>query len=185
MGAIALVIAAIMSACSSSPSASSKPAANAGPFALAADPVAAAKAAGVRMLPREGTKVHYHPQLTVNVNGEAIPVPANIGIGQREISELHTHDMTGRIHIEAEQAGTFTLKQLMTEWGVTFDDRCIATFCTDADNELRVYDDGQLAPNPSNVVLKEEGQQILLWYGPKSAKPDVPTRGGGAAAPGG
>lgn len=144
------------------------------PFALTRDPIKAAGAAGVRMLPAEGTKVHYHPQLTVNINGKNVQVPAYIGISNNAISELHTHDATGRIHIEADQPGTFTLKQLMTEWGVNFDINCVATYCSDANNEMRVYDNGQVAPDPTKVVLKEN-QQILLWYGPRNQQPNVPT----------
>jgi len=83
------------------------------------------KAAGLPILDMEGAAEHFHAHLDVFEDGKRVAVPADIGFsftpgGQPNgISALHTHDDSGIIHIEAPVAGdTYTLGQLLTEWGV-------------------------------------------------------------------
>jgi hypothetical protein len=56
---------------------------------------------------------------------------------------------------------------------VKFDNNCIATYCSDATNELRVYDNGQRVDDPVNLKL-QKGHEIYVWFGPKSTQPQVP-----------
>jgi hypothetical protein len=88
--------------------------------APAADKVAAAvRAAGLPLLTMEGTDLHFHAHLDVIVNGQAVAVPAGIGIeGTTGVSSMHTHDLGGVIHIESPTQGTFTLGQFFAEWQV-------------------------------------------------------------------
>lgn len=51
------------------------------------------------VLSRRG--LHWHPELTVYVKGVRQPIPANIGIGAVH-NPMHTHDMSGIIHLEME-----------------------------------------------------------------------------------
>jgi hypothetical protein len=55
--------------------------------------------------------VHWHPQLTIYVNGEKQDIPANIGIGTQyasmptfdtsmRMTAIHTHEPDGTIHLE-------------------------------------------------------------------------------------
>src|SRR5262249_26867944 len=71
------------------------------------------------MLGQEELAVHYHAHLDVLVNGQPVPVPADLGIDEarRLISPLHTHDDTGVIHIESATNAPFTLGQFFAEWG--------------------------------------------------------------------
>lgn len=48
---------------------------------------------------------HIHPQLIITVDGEKEIIPANIGIEEGCMSELHTHDDTGIIHAESFMPG--------------------------------------------------------------------------------
>jgi len=48
---------------------------------------------------------HIHPQLRIFVDGVAETIPANIGITQSCMSEIHTHDATGTIHVESFLTG--------------------------------------------------------------------------------
>src|SRR4051794_27870415 len=50
------------------------------------------QAAGLRLLPTEGLVFHIHSLLKVYYQGQAVSVPANIGIASNGISPLHTHD---------------------------------------------------------------------------------------------
>lgn len=48
---------------------------------------------------------HIHPTLDIFVDGEEEAVPANIGISNDCMAEIHTHDATGKIHVETATAG--------------------------------------------------------------------------------
>lgn len=65
---------------------------------------------------------HVHTHLSVFLDGEAISVPGQIGIvpqpaGGHCFYNLHTHDKSGKLHIEAAAPGTFTLGQIFDIWG--------------------------------------------------------------------
>jgi hypothetical protein len=174
-------------ACSKSSDATTTANQSSAQFPPPVDTPAAVKAAGLTMLPAEGTQVHYHTHLDVNINGKNVTVPALVGIGQNGISELHTHDTTGVVHIEATSNRPFSLSQFMTEWGVTLDQNCFSTYCTDANNVLKIFVDGQPVTDPSTIQFKPETdtkwQEISIWYGPKTAVPNVPSSYTPQAAP--
>ncbi len=147
------------------------------PWTLPADPVPLAQEAGLQVAPMERTAAHYHTHLDVLVNGEPVVVPANMGIhpSGNAMSELHTHDERGLLHIEAPEKGVrYTLGQVFAEWDVRLDEQGIGGLEVDATNTLRAYVDGELVEgNPANIELEPRGQ-IALVYGPADAEVDVP-----------
>lgn len=147
------------------------------PWSLPADPVPLAEQAGLRVEPMEGTAAHFHTHLDVIVNGEPVAVPANIGIhpSGNGMSELHTHDERGVLHVEAPSKGVrYTLGQLFAEWDVRLDEQGVGGLAVDAANTLRAYVDGELVEgNPADIELEPRGQ-IALVYGPADADIDVP-----------
>lgn len=64
---------------------------------------------------------HVHTHVSIILNGEALSVPPNVGIVQQQPSRcfyaIHTHDKSGKIHIESGAPGVFTLGQLFNIWG--------------------------------------------------------------------
>lgn len=87
------------------------------PWPAPSDVTARVAAAGLDLGPM-GMAEHYHPQLRVVVNSTEVQVPANIGVDPTTgaMSALHTHELDGTIHIEADTAGeVFTLGQLFTQ----------------------------------------------------------------------
>lgn len=63
---------------------------------------------------------HIHPTLTITVDGEEEGIPANIGVNQTCLSETHTHDATGTLHIETtrqERLDVLTLQSFFDVWG--------------------------------------------------------------------
>ena len=85
------------------------------------DPTAAADAARVPMLEREGGATHTHTRLEVTAGGERITVPGGLGIDEAtgRIAALHTHDPSGLLHVESpERDDTYTLAQLLLLWGI-------------------------------------------------------------------
>lgn len=137
-------------------------------FKVPADTAGAIAAAGLPELPSEGDIVHYHAHVDVRINGQDVEVAPQIGIGRTTISPVHTHDTTGVVHIESFQDDVFTLGQFFTEWGVDLNHDCLATFCTDADHELRVAVNGtEIDPtdDPADIVFDTHAE-IAVWYGP-------------------
>jgi hypothetical protein len=98
-------------------------------------------------------------------------VPASIGIDDGSfITELHTHDAAGIIHVESAETKPYTLGMFMGVWGVRFSKRCIGGYCATPSKPLHVYLDGKLyAGNPNDLILKNH-QVIAIVYGKPPAK---------------
>lgn len=111
---------------------------------------------------------HYHPHLTIVVNGQPVPVPANIGVNTvtGEMSPLHTHDASGQLHIEAAKAGRrYTLGQLFDEWQVALDEHRIGGLVDTSTARLRAFVNGKSVPgDPAAITLRPQ-QRITLSYG--------------------
>jgi hypothetical protein len=63
---------------------------------------------------------HIHPALRITVDGNPEEIPADIGITPVCMSELHTHDTTGTIHVESVSTGridNFHLGDFFSVWG--------------------------------------------------------------------
>jgi hypothetical protein len=132
------------------------------------------QAIGLHALSAEGVRVHIHQHLYVAVNGRIYPVPAYIGISiqQRFITELHTHDDTGIIHVESPTVRTFTLGEFFDVWGLRFSSSCLGGYCAHGQKSVMVWVNGKrVKTDPRAIVLKSH-QSIVVAYGtPESLKP--------------
>jgi hypothetical protein len=129
---------------------------------------------GLPALREEGTAFHIHQHLDLFINGQSIPIPAEIGINRivRFISPVHTHDASGTIHIESPEAARYTLGQFFDIWGVRLTPTCLGGYCATGEKSLRVYVNGSLVnANIRNVVL-EADQAIVLAYGTAKELPN-------------
>ena len=124
---------------------------------------------GLNTLPQEAVNTHYHSHLDIFVDGKKVTVPAQIGInvGAGYITELHTHDTRGVIHVESPKDNDhFTLGQFMAEWGVFLNSRCIGAYC----DGLKWYLNGKLQTgNPQSYTL-EPHDEIAIVVGKPPAK---------------
>jgi hypothetical protein len=120
-------------------------------------------------LPEEGAATHIHSHLDIFVEGKRVTVPASIGInpGAEYLTELHTHDTRGVLHIESpEENDEFTLGQFFAQWGVFLNGRCVGAYC----DNLRWYVNGKpQTGNPANLLLKAH-QQVAIVVGKAPAK---------------
>ena len=129
---------------------------------------------GLEPLREEGQVVHIHQHLDLYVDGSKVTVPANIGIdaGQGFISDLHTHDATGILHVESPTQQSFSLGQFFAVWGVPLSPDCIGSRCAKGSRKLRVWVDGaEVTADPTRIVLAEH-QQIAIAYGTAAQAPD-------------
>jgi len=137
------------------------------------------EAAGLTALSAEQLAVHYHAHLDVIDDDTKVTVPAGIGFviqngKARGISELHTHDTSGIVHIESAENVPYTLGQVFTEWGVALSATQVGGLRADGAHVLRVYVNGRrFGGDPATIRLKRH-LEIALWYGPTGQKPTVP-----------
>jgi hypothetical protein len=119
-------------------------------------------------LSQEGVATHIHAHLDIFVNGKRVPVPPNVGInlGANYLTELHTHDSRGVIHVESPKANDeFTLGQFFGEWAVFLNADQVGGY-----KGMRWYVDGkEQTGNPASLVLKAH-QEIALVVGKAPAK---------------
>jgi hypothetical protein len=81
-------------------------------------------------LQQEQLAYHIHQHLDIFLNGKPIAVPASIGIFPNVyLTQLHTHDPSGIIHVESATNRHYTLGQFFAEWGVYLDSRCVGAYC--------------------------------------------------------
>jgi hypothetical protein len=131
------------------------------------------RAIGLDPLREEGQVVHIHQHLDLYADGDRVTVPAQIGIdaGGGFISDLHTHDTDGIMHVESPTQRTFTLGQFFAVWGVRLGGGCIGGLCRTGDKRLRTWVDGTpVTADPTRIVL-EEHQEIVLAYGTEAQMP--------------
>lgn len=161
--AAVLGTALLLLGCQSAPTTSSSPDAQgalppAPPWPAPAEPRPKIQAAGLDVLAAEGTAYHIHPHLDVFYQGQAVIVPAYIGIDPNRayISSLHTHATAGVLHVEAPSVKDFTLGQLFTEWGVPL-------------TGAKAYVNGSPVSDPASIVLADH-QEIAVIYGAAPAQ---------------
>src|SRR5205085_10416526 len=120
------ILCVLLTTAASCGSSSKKPKTSAIAWPAPADPMARARGAGLVPETAESFVLHVHAHLDVLVNGQAVTVPAGIGINIHDpavhtgevsgakaygsinppchtacISPLHTHDVTGILHTES------------------------------------------------------------------------------------
>jgi hypothetical protein len=128
------------------------------------------KPLGVSALGQEGTVEHIHQHLDIFVDGKHVTVPALIGIYDSQyLTELHTHDTSGVMHVESPTKRDFTLGQFFGVWGVRLDAKCVGGYCKPK-TPWRMYVNGLNYPgDPAELVLKKH-QEIALVIGDKRPK---------------
>ena len=120
--------------------------------------VAAWSEAGIECLINGHTRLsqHFHPVLKITVDGLDEAIPANVGLLQSCMAEVHTHDTSGILHVESASGDKkFYLKDFLTVYGKSFRRPGYNV-------GLRV--DGKLNVDElENLELKDK-QQIEIFY---------------------
>ena len=116
----------------------------------------------VRCLPsgHQDLGVHVHPQVSVFVDGNIEIVPANIGITSDCMAEVHTHDMTGIVHVESVdlmRADDLTLSDLFGVWGKSMEREGY---------DLAVFLNGERSDDPPSIILRDK-DNIEIRYAKK------------------
>lgn len=96
---------------------------------------------------------HIHSQLTIKLpDGTTAEVPPNIGISQKCMYWLHTHDPDGQLHVEAPDETLATLADFLEIWRRSTNPT-IPNAVDAGLAEIRVM--GELVQSAASVELKE------------------------------
>jgi len=118
---------------------------------------------GLSALGAEGSVIHIHQHLDIYVNGKKVQLPALVGIDTSAgfLTELHTHDTSGILHVESATNREYVLGQFFGEWGVKLTSKCLGTYC----GNLKWWVNGKrMTGNPAQLILKAH-QEIVLAAG--------------------
>ena len=120
---------------------------------------------GLNDLTTEGQVVHIHQHLDIFVNGKRQEVPANIGVYAGQfLTELHTHDPSGIIHVESPTSRDFDLGQFFGAWGVRLTADCVGGYCRQV-TPWSVYVNGQSYSGDPRALVLREHQEIAFVIG--------------------
>jgi hypothetical protein len=142
------------------------------------------KPLGMSELGAEGQGVvqHIHMHLDVFVNGKKKTVPALIGIYNTAggfITDLHTHDTTGIIHLESpSKTRKFSLSEFFGVWGVRFTPKCVGGYCK-PQTQWTLYVNGKpYQGDPTKLVFQKHQELALVIGKPPANVPSTYAFGG-------
>jgi hypothetical protein len=170
------------------------PSARAAPWSLPADPMSLVRQAGLTPATQEFFTYHVHAHLDVFVNGRRVQIPGGIGIDitdpavrrfmvegapgysakgcpQPCIFPLHTHNVTGVLHIEAPVKTQPTLGQFFQEWGVRLDGSCVGGYCRPASSVVVFVDGKRRTGSPGDIPLLDHDEIAIVIGAPPAQIP--------------
>lgn len=105
------------------------------------------------------TGIHWHPKLTILINGEKQEIPANIGIAGQIHQEIHTHEKDGVMHME--MSGLVTkdetkLNNFFRVWGKEFTSEKIFDKTNGQNGTVKMLVNGQENKDFENYLMKDK-----------------------------
>jgi len=104
---------------------------------------------------------HYHTQLIFERDGKKVIIPANVGIrianAKACMHPFHTHDETGRVHIDYPPSTTFTLGDFFDVLGLILNDTQVGDARVLDGYKITVtVNGGQVKNNFRGIALKDK-----------------------------
>ena len=105
--------------------------------------------------------MHYHATLSIVIRGESQMIPAETGVIPGCMRGIHTHDDTGKLHIETPEAMEARLEHFFQIWEQTFTSTQLLDATIGEGESISLTVDGELVDDPRNHIL-EDGQELVL-----------------------
>ena len=132
-------------------------------------------------LDHNGLARHDHVTLKVFINGNPQTIESAIGIqtdvcngNENNMHTIHTHDDTGKLHVELNEAGDISLGVFFDIWGYHFNETGIFDYRVNATHEMvmHIHASGEDATEENRVTtfddyLIQNGEVIDVHYRPK------------------
>tara|TARA_B100000941_G_scaffold286926_1_gene261264 strand:+ start:1862 stop:2449 length:588 start_codon:yes stop_codon:yes gene_type:complete len=117
---------------------------------------------------------HDHSMLSIYINGEQTEIPTNLGINTdicnqegASMHTVHTHDDTGRLHIETAANVDMPLGVFFDIWGVHFNETGIFDYRVSNTHEL-IMTIGGVANYQFDDYLLVDGEEITIIFQARS-----------------
>jgi len=134
-------------------------------------------------LDHDGLARHDHVSLRIFIDGEQYTVESAVGIqtevcngNENYMHAIHTHDDSGRLHIELNEPGEISLGVFFDIWGHHFDETGIFDYRTNSTHEMamHVFASDESAAEENLVssfddYLVQNGEIIEIHYRLRSA----------------
>jgi hypothetical protein len=123
----------------------------------------------LQALGQEQLAFHIHQHLDLYVKGKKVTVPAGVGFTtDGRLTELHTHDPSGLLHVESPVDRPYSLGQFFGEWGVWLSANRIGDFRGKVD----WWVNGQKRTgNPALLALKPHQEIVVVLGTPPTVLP--------------
>lgn len=121
-------------------------------------PIADVNAACVQ---HEGVGMHVHPQLKIVIDGAERAIPSEIGVTRSCMRPIHTHDESGKIHLEFPVQQDVRLGQFFEVWEQPFSKARILDRTVGPDDLLRVTVNGKKTGELENLLLHDRDDIVL------------------------
>ncbi len=114
--------------------------------------------------------IHWHPHLTIKINGQDQTIPANIGLSPSFHQPVHTHEADNIIHLENQNPTEQNMKLdfFFKVWGKQFTKSCIFNYCNDDKNSVKMFVNGKPNTDFENYFMKDK-DKIEIEYSSMSA----------------
>ena len=106
---------------------------------------------------------HIHALLSIYQDGIRLGLPDSIGRGSGCSYEMHTHDITGILHVETDVPKVFTLGQFFALWGQPLGTAAVAGlpgkptyYVIDKEQVVRFTGD------PATIVLSAHREIVIV-----------------------
>ena len=110
---------------------------------------------------------HTHSTLSIFIDGDEISIPQNIGIQDSECPDgmrgIHTHDDTGRLHIETPSQIDAPVGAFFNIWGETFNSEQIFDNIANSDNEVVMRVNGVINDEFENYIMLD-GDNVEIFF---------------------
>jgi len=122
--------------------------------------------------------IHWHPTLTVIINGDEQTIPSNLGGRAGSHLPIHTHDRTGVLHMEdsTPSASTVTTGYFFDKiLRKTFNSNCIYDSCNGPEGSMTMTVNGQRNFMFDKYVMKDK-DSIVIEFSDTPAAPKTETK---------
>ncbi len=109
--------------------------------------------------------IHWHPELTIRLNGQVQTIPANVGLSPSFHQPVHTHEADGVIHLENNNPTERNMKLgfFFQIWNKKFNSQCIFDKCNDETKSVKFTVNGQPNTDFDNYFMKDK-DKIEIEY---------------------
>ena len=104
---------------------------------------------------------HYHTTLSIIIRGENRVIPAETGVIPGCMRGIHTHDDTGKLHIETPEMMEARLEHFFQIWEQPFTSTQLLDVSVGDGESISLTVNGEVVDDPRNHVLVD-GQELVL-----------------------